>query len=37
MVPHDIVAQIAEARGYDDIRVEHAWEDWEAVRLTLTF
>jgi len=32
MVPYDIVAKIVEARGYNDIRPEHAWEDWIAIR-----
>ena len=36
MVPCDIVAQIVEARGYEDIRPEHAWEDWMAIRPSLT-
>jgi len=35
-VPYDIVPQIVEARGYEDIRAEHAWEDWNAIRPTLT-
>ena len=35
MVPYDIVPQIVEARGYEDIRAEHAWEDWNAIRPTL--
>ncbi len=32
MVPHDIVSYISHERGYEDIRPEHAWEDWNAVR-----
>jgi len=35
-VPYAIVPQIVEARGYEDIRAEHAWEDWNAIRPTLT-
>ena len=34
-MPRDVAAQIAEGRGYDDIRPEHAWEDWKAIRPTL--
>ena len=35
MVPHDVVARISEERGYEDIRLEHVWEDWNAVRSSL--
>ncbi len=35
MVPHEIVAKIVEARGYDDIRPEHVWEDWMVIRPSL--
>jgi len=35
-MPRDVAAQVAEGRGYDDIRPEHAWEDWEAIRATLS-
>jgi hypothetical protein len=35
MVPHDVVARIAEERGYEDIRPDHVWEDWNAVRPSL--
>lgn len=34
-MPRDAAAAVAEARGYDDIRPEHAWEDWQAIRPTL--
>ncbi|WP_442680100.1 hypothetical protein ACSBM8_02510 [Sphingomonas sp. ASY06-1R] len=35
MTPPDVVARIAEARGYDDIDPENAWEDWIAIRPSL--
>lgn len=31
-VPRDVAAQVAKGRGYDDVRPEHAWEDWQAIR-----
>jgi len=34
-LPANVAAQMAETRGYDDIRLEHAWEDWCAVRPSL--
>ena len=34
-MPHDVAAKVAEERGYDDIRPENAWEDWNAVRPSL--
>ena len=34
-MPSDVAAQVAASRGYDDIRPEHAWEDWNAIRPTL--
>ena len=34
-LPVNVAAQMAETRGYDDIRVEHAWEDWCAIRPSL--
>ena len=34
-LPRSAAAQMAQARGYDDIRLEHAWEDWSAVRPSL--
>jgi len=35
MTPRDVVARIAEERGYDDIDPERAWEDWNAIRPSL--
>lgn len=35
MTPHDVVARIAEKRGYGDIDPERAWEDWNAIRPSL--
>jgi hypothetical protein len=35
-MPYSVAAQMAEKRGYDDIRPEHAWEDWNAVRPSLS-
>jgi hypothetical protein len=35
MTPPDVVARIAQARGYDDIDPEHAWEEWTAIRPSL--
>ncbi|MER9898517.1 hypothetical protein [Mesorhizobium sp. M0130] len=34
-MPCDVAAQVAEKRGYDDIRLENAWEDWNAIRPSL--
>ncbi|MEO6218712.1 MAG: hypothetical protein ABIO86_21995 [Sphingomonas sp.] len=34
-MPRDVLAEVAEKRGYDDIDPENAWEDWNAIRLTL--
>ena len=34
-LPVNVAAQMAKTRGYDDIRLEHAWEDWCAVRPSL--
>lgn len=35
MVPHDVVPAIVEARGYEDIDPERAWEEWNAIRPSL--
>ena len=32
MTPRDVVAKIAEARGYYDIDPERAWEHWNEIR-----
>lgn len=34
-MPRYAAAEVAEKRGYDDIRPEHAWEDWQAIRPSL--
>lgn len=34
-MPLGVAAQMADKRGYDDIRLENAWEDWLAVRTNL--
>jgi hypothetical protein len=34
-MPYDVAAKVAAKRGYDDIRLECAWEDWNAVRPSL--
>lgn len=34
-VPPDVAAHMAEQRGYDDIRLEKAWEDWLVIRPSL--
>jgi hypothetical protein len=31
-VPYGVATKMAEQRGYADIRLEHAWEDWNAIR-----
>ena len=31
-VPYSVAADVEEKRGYPDIRLEHPWEDWSAVR-----
>lgn len=35
MVRRSMAVEMAEQRGYPDIDPERAWEDWQAVRLTL--
>ena len=35
MVPRAMAPQIVEARGYDDIDPERAWEEWNAIRPSL--
>lgn len=35
MTPRDVVLKLAEARGYEDIEPERAWEEWCAIRRTL--
>ena len=35
MAPPDVAAKVIQERGYDDIRPEHAWEDWNAIRPSL--
>ena len=35
-MPVDVAAKAAAERGYDDIDPEHAWEEWQAVRPSLT-
>jgi hypothetical protein len=34
-LPRQEATQLAAGRGYDDIDPENAWEEWQAVRLTL--
>lgn len=34
--PRDMAAKLAERRGYEDIDPENAWEDWNAIRPTLS-
>ncbi|WP_206073307.1 hypothetical protein [Mesorhizobium wenxiniae] len=34
-MPYDVAAEVTEKRGYDDIRLENAWEDWNAIRPSL--
>ena len=36
-MPACAAAAVAEGRGYDDIGLETAWEDWCAIRPTLHF
>ena len=34
-LPCSVAAEMADARGYDDVRLENAWEDWSMLRPTL--
>ena len=34
-VRESVAAQMAETRGYDDITLENAWDDWNAARPAL--
>jgi hypothetical protein len=31
-MPRDVVAKVAEERGYEDIDPENCWEEWQRVR-----
>ena len=35
-MPRDVVAKVAEARGYDDIDPERCWEEWQKVRTSFS-
>ncbi len=35
MLHQSMEMKLASQRGYDDINPESAWEDWQAVRVTL--
>jgi len=35
-MPRDVAAEVARNRGYDDIDLENAWNDWKTIRPTLT-
>lgn len=34
-MPYSVAAQVAKKRGYDDIRLENVWQDWNAIRPSL--
>jgi hypothetical protein len=36
-LPYSVAQTMDAERGYDDIRPEYCWEDWQAVRSSLDF
>jgi hypothetical protein len=34
-MPRDVVAKVAEERGYEDIDPENCWEEWQRVGVEL--
>ena len=34
-LPYSQATQLAQKRGYEDMRLEHAWDDWSVARPSL--